>query len=90
MGNLTLLEKPINIVAGNDFFEKKKPHYAQCGCYLTRSIGKLEKVGSNTSISRINLKLEAFDHWTVQSIDRRQAILSDLVKEIWKVEGIVK
>jgi hypothetical protein len=90
LGNLTLLEKPINIVAGNDFFEKKMPHYAQCGCYLTRSIGRLEKVGSNTSISRINLKLEAFDQWTVRSIDRRQAILSDLVKEIWKVEGIVK
>jgi Protein of unknown function (DUF1524) len=25
LGNLTLLERPINIVASNGFFEKKKP-----------------------------------------------------------------
>jgi hypothetical protein len=27
LGNLTMLEKPINIVAGNDFFDKKKLEY---------------------------------------------------------------
>lgn len=88
LGNITLLEKPINIVAGNDFFEKKKSEYAKCGNYLTRSIGKLADVGSNTSISRINTKLEAFDEWTAESIDRRQTLLSNLVKEVWKVTKI--
>jgi hypothetical protein len=28
---VTLLEKPINIVASNGFFEKKKPEYAKSG-----------------------------------------------------------
>ncbi|MGF6430944.1 MULTISPECIES: hypothetical protein [Bradyrhizobium] len=28
---MTLLEKPINIVASNGFFEKKKPEYAKSG-----------------------------------------------------------
>jgi Protein of unknown function (DUF1524) len=38
LGNLTLLEKPINIVASNNFFAKKKPEYAKCKYYLTSSI----------------------------------------------------
>lgn len=89
LGNLTLLEKPHNIVAGNDYFQRKKTLYAKSGNYLTRSIGNLANVGSNTSITRINKKLQSFDQWNVQSIDRRQALLSDLVKEVWKVEDIV-
>ncbi len=88
LGNLTLLEKPINIVAGNDFFNEKKAEYVKCGNYLTRSICALADVGTNTSISRINTKLEAFEEWTVDSIDRRQAMLSKLVKEVWKVTEI--
>jgi uncharacterized protein with ParB-like and HNH nuclease domain len=88
LGNLTLLEKPHNIVAGNDFFQKKKSLYAKSANYLTRSIGKLADVGRNTSITRINKKLESYDQWNIQSIDRRQAILSDLVKDIWKIEDI--
>lgn len=90
LGNLTLLEKPHNIVAGNDFFQKKRPYYAKSGNYLTRSISKLANVGSNTSITRINKKLESFEHWNIKSIDRRQAILSALVKDVWKVEEIVR
>jgi hypothetical protein len=88
LGNLTLLEKPINIVAGNDFFDRKKVEYAKCGNYLTRSIGSLADVGQNTSISRMNTKLKSFEQWTAQSIDDRQTMLADLVKEIWKIEEV--
>jgi hypothetical protein len=38
LGNLTMLEKPINIVAGNGFFTDKKLEYVKSGNYLTRSI----------------------------------------------------
>ncbi|MBZ0147438.1 MAG: DUF262 domain-containing HNH endonuclease family protein, partial [Pseudorhodoplanes sp.] len=38
LGNLTMLEKPINIVAGNGFFDAKKAEYVKSGNYLTRSI----------------------------------------------------
>jgi hypothetical protein len=57
LGNLTLLEKPINIVAGNDFFSKKCNEYKKSKYYLTSSIPALTTVGNNTSINRIN---EAF------------------------------
>jgi hypothetical protein len=54
LGNLTLLEKPINIVAGNDFYTDKQAEYRKSGNYLTRSLVALTDVGQNTSISRIN------------------------------------
>jgi Protein of unknown function (DUF1524) len=88
LGNLTLLEKPINIVAGNDFFTAKKAEYVKCKYYLTSSIAGLTVVGTNTSISRINKKLAAFDEWTVESIDKRHALLINLTREVWKIAEI--
>jgi uncharacterized protein with ParB-like and HNH nuclease domain len=88
LGNLTLLEKPINIVASNDFFSMKKKEYAKCKYYLTSSITGLTRVGKNTSITRINSKLKAFEDWNAKSIDERQLLLIRLTKEIWKVTPI--
>jgi hypothetical protein len=88
LGNFTLLEKPINIVASNGFFEAKKIEYKKCKHYLTSSIAELTVVGKNSSINRMNEKLKAFDHWTAASIDRRQAMLIELAKEVWKTSLI--
>ncbi|MGN6148122.1 MAG: DUF262 domain-containing protein [Rhizomicrobium sp.] len=85
LGNLTLLEKPINIVASNSFFAQKKPEYVKCASYLTRSIVELVDVGKNSSVTRINSKLQAFEEWNAKSIDRRQDLLVDLAKEVWCV-----
>jgi hypothetical protein len=83
LGNLAMLEKPINIVAGNDFFEKKKIEYVKAGNYLTRSIAGLSTVGTNSSITRINAKLLAFDSWSAAEIENRQEMLIRLAKEVW-------
>jgi hypothetical protein len=88
LGNLTLLEKPINIVLGRDFFAAKKPEYVKCKYYLTSSIAGLTEVGKNSSITRINSKLMAFDEWTAANIDNRQNLLIGLAKEIWKIAQI--
>lgn len=85
LGNLTLLEKPLNIIAGNDFFAKKRDKYEACRTYLTRSLVGLADFGGNSSISRINEKLAAFDDWSATSIDRRQTLLIALAKDIWKI-----
>lgn len=84
LGNLTLLEKPINIVAGNDFYKAKQTEYSKSGNYLTRSLVALTEVGQNTSISRINAKLEAFPAWNAASIEKRHALLIALAQEVWK------
>jgi hypothetical protein len=84
LGNLTLLEKPINIVAGNDFFEKKKLEYVKAGNYLTRSIAGLSTAGKNSSITRINAKLRAFERWSAVEIESRQEMLIGLAKDVWQ------
>ena len=88
LGNLTLLEKPHNIVAGNDFYQVKLGLYRQSGNYLTRSLVALANVGSNSSISRINAKLKSFDTWTAESIDQRREVLQSLIFEIWKTTEV--
>ncbi|MFD1892177.1 DUF262 domain-containing protein [Ottowia beijingensis] len=88
LGNLTLLEKPINIVAGNDFYTAKQVEYGKSGNYLTRSLVALTEVGQNTSISRINAKLEAFPAWNAASIEKRHALLIALAQEVWKTTPI--
>lgn len=84
----TKLSKPINIVAGNGFFEKKKPEYAKSGNYLTRSIVSLNPVGKNSSITRINEKLQAFETWSALDIEQRQDMLIALGKDVWSTTPI--
>lgn len=86
LGNLTLLEKPINIVAGNDFFNKKCEEYHKSKYYLTSSIARIIEVGINTSINRINQMLKEFKAWDAATIDERQEILTELAKVVWKIE----
>lgn len=88
LGNLTLLEKPINIVAGNDFYTAKQSEYSKSGNYLTRSLVALTDVGKNTSISRINAKLEAFRGWNASTIEKRHAMLVALAQDVWKTTPI--
>ena len=88
LGNLTLLEKPINIVAGNDFYKAKQAEYGKSGNYLTRSLVALTDVGQNTSISRINGKLEAFPNWNGASIQKRHALLIALAEDVWRTTPI--
>jgi hypothetical protein len=88
LGNLTLLEKPINIVAGNDFFAVKKAEYLKCKYYLTSSIAGITTVGQNTSINRINERLRSFDDWSAASIDGRHEMLMGLAREVWKAAPI--
>ena len=88
LGNLTLLEKPINIVARNDYYSQKKSYYHKSSNYLTRSLVELTDVGQNTSITRINQKLESFPEWNAASIDKRHELLIALTKDIWKTTPI--
>jgi hypothetical protein len=88
LGNFTLLERPINIVASNGFFDEKKAEYKKCKHYLTSSIVELTAVGKDSSITRINEKLKAFTAWTAASIDDRQKMLAELVKDVWKTSLI--
>lgn len=84
LGNLTLLEQPINGAIGNDYFAEKRPAYAKSGKYLTRSIAGLVDVGVNTGITRLNQKVRSFESWDVEAIDERQEMLVKLAADIWR------
>lgn len=88
LGNLTLLEKPINIVASNNFYSAKQVEYRKSGNYLTKSLVELTDVGLNTSITRINTKLASFASWSGTSINHRHLLLIGLAQEIWKTASV--
>ncbi len=88
LGNLTLLEKPLNIVAGRKYFDSKIEEYKKCKYYLTSSIAEKNIVGINSSINRINEKLISFSEWNAESIDKRQEMLIALAKKIWEIKGV--
>ena len=88
LGNLTLLEKPHNIVASNDFYEKKKALYKESQIYLTKSLAVLSSVGQNTAVTKINAKLEAFPTWNAANIEKRHALLIALAQDIWKTTPV--
>ena len=86
LGNLTLLEQPINGAIKNNPYVDKAPTYAASAFYLTRSLHHLDEIGIDTAITRINKFLKPFDHWDADTIAERQEIYYNLSKEIWKVE----
>ena len=88
LGNLTLLEKPFNRALSNKSYSDKVSKYAKNGNYLTRSLVQLTNSGKNTSISRINKKLSAFEKSDAEDIEKRQSLLIALVHEVWKISKI--
>ena len=86
LGNLTLLEKPRNVVASRNYFEEKKEIYKTSQLLLTKSIAIIEDVGKNSSINKINQELISFSKWNNDSIEKRQEMLFKLTKKIWSIE----
>lgn len=85
LGNLTLLQKPLNIVAGNDYYQRKCDQYKNCGFYFTRSLVETPAVGNQSSVNRINQFLKVFPDWNAATIDERQQLLITLAFEVWKI-----
>ena len=85
LGNLTLLEQPMNGAIKNSPYNIKVPVYAASNFYLTSSLNHLDEVGVNTAITRINKNLSSFDHWDAEAIAKRQEMLYNLSVEIWKI-----
>src|SRR3546814_11414530 len=54
LGNLMLLEAPININAGNDYYDQKKPKYKNSLIYLTKALVELTAVGRDKQPDRFN------------------------------------
>lgn len=84
LGNLTLLEGPLNRSLGNDFFEIKKQTYEASNCVFTKSIvGLAITTGATSQHGQFFQSLPHWNTWTKQSIEQRQELLLKLTKEVW-------
>lgn len=88
LGNLLLIEKPINSSIGDSAFDNKKSGYMQSQFLLVRSLVETNKFGNNTQINRAvkSLNLTQFDNWDSSAIDRRQEILVSLARRVWGLD----
>jgi len=90
LGNLTLLEGPLNKSLGNDFFEIKKQTYATTtNCVFTKSIAGLQiTTGATSQHGHFFQNLPHWETWTKESIEQRQELLLKLAKEVWTLTNI--
>ena len=84
LGNLTLLEAPLNRSLGNDFFEIKKQTYATTNCVFTKGIVGLSiTTGATSQHGQFFQNLPHWNTWTKEAIEQRQELLLKLTKEVW-------
>ncbi|RUR85752.1 DUF262 domain-containing protein [Chlorogloeopsis fritschii PCC 9212] len=86
LGNLALIEQPLNASIQNSSFKVKKGAYQQSNLLLTQCISKKPTIGSNTAINRAVEDLISFHEWNSQAIDKRQEMLTALALKIWYEE----
>lgn len=85
LGNLMLLEKPINASIGNGPLEKKAPGYKQSSFLLTKSLVEQPHVGTDTSVNRAVSALQQFETWDSKAIETRQVMLTQLARKVWNM-----
>lgn len=88
LGNLTLLEKPIDASIGNGLYQKKQPAYRQSNFLVTKSLVEDVSIGVNTTVDRAVKDLLTFEEWTSNSIEQRQAMLAGLAHKVWDMPEI--
>jgi hypothetical protein len=85
IGNLVLVEKPINASLGNKAYAEKRKVYPKSKLLLVRAISERPQIGANTSIDRAVRELVPFSTWNEQAVVARQTTLLALAHDIWRI-----
>lgn len=83
LGNLTLFEKTLNVLASNSSYEEKCEKYKDSAFYLTKSLPMLSGIDGSNAIARMDKKLKCWSNWSQTSIIERQEMLCDISKDVW-------
>ena len=92
LGNLTLLEAPINQslnysndISSNEWFNVKRKAYLNSNILLTRTFSVIQ-IGEQTKFNGFATeRLKTFDNWNMETVNERQGILKRLIQDIWKL-----
>jgi hypothetical protein len=85
LGNLTLLERPLNAAAGNLPFPQKAELYRESKFYITSSLVPRSPVGKDTSVSRTLARMSSYTEWTPHTLADRERVLLALALETWRL-----
>lgn len=85
LGNLMLLEKSVNIVAGNDPYSKKCAVYPASKFLISRCQAKLLDVGVNDRITRAMKRMNPAPSWNRRAIEDRQKWFADVALDVWMI-----
>ncbi len=93
VGNLTLLEQPINgslnfsnDISTDEWFATKTTAYKNSNILLTMAFTE-NPIGKNTAFNKfVENELKQFDSWDKEKISERQQMLKKLMLNTWKVE----
>ena len=100
LGNLTLLEKPLNAAVCNAGFDRKLSAYKDSKIMLTRAIGNSDVFGKSTSLQRAielvsvapapsaSLAAEKIAVWNSETIESRQSNMVRLARKVWMVDQL--
>lgn len=89
LGNLTLIEEPLNEYLGNKPFSIKKDYYPKSKFILTNVISGRDGIGHTTIDTAIDAALQGgkpFDTWKSIDIEERQKRLSQLARLVWEMD----
>lgn len=85
LGNLILLEPPINASIKNRPYSEKRLAYPKSNLLLTQSLAKKPKIGVNTRIDRAVKLIKTYETWSEDSVLDRQGELINLSRTVWQV-----
>jgi hypothetical protein len=88
IGNLTLLEKELNIAAGTLPHDKKKVWYAQSKIFITKAMGQKWTGDCQfaQAVKEYNIQ-EPRENWSLKEILDRGLSIMDLIEVVWELDG---
>jgi hypothetical protein len=88
IGNLTLLERPINAAVSNRPFQEKLAGYRNSQVLLTSGLTGEVKFGLDTSADRALAFVHAYAEWNYEAYLHRRERLADLAERVWLVGDV--